>query len=136
MTAYAIAYAATAVVFLGLDAVWLTLAAERLYRPLLGDLLVERFALVPAVAFYVVYILGIVVFAVAPALTSGRWTTAAAYGALLEFVSYATYDLTNQATLRGWPIAVTVADLGWGTVVTAVAATAGYLVARGLAPAP
>jgi len=134
--AYGIAYASTAVVFLGLDAVWLTLAAPRLYRPLIGVLLAERFELFPAALFYVSYILGIVVFAVSPAFGTGRWTTAASYGALLGFVAYATYDLTNQATLRNWPAAVTVVDLVWGTVVTAVAATAGYLLSRGFAQAP
>lgn len=134
--AYAIAFATTAVVFLGIDAVWLTLTAQRLYRPLIGDMLLERFNVFPAIAFYVLYTAGIVVFAVAPALATGRASTAAWHGALLGLVAYATYDLTNQATLRNWPVTVTVADLAWGTVLTAVAATAGYLAARGFAPAP
>lgn len=130
MKTYGIAYVATGVVFLAIDAIWLTLAAQRLYRPLMGDMLLESFRLVPAMLFYLVYIAGIVVFAVAPALASERWTTAALYGAVLGFFAYATYDLTNQATLRNWPVAVTVADLCWGTFLTASAATAGFLVAR------
>lgn len=134
--AYAIAFATTAVVFLGIDAVWLTLTAQRLYRPLIGDMLLERFNVFPAIVFYVVYTAGIVVFAVAPALSSGRAATATWHGALLGFVAYATYDLTNQATLRNWPVAVTIADLVWGSALTAVAATAGYLAARGFAPSP
>ncbi|CAN5207089.1 DUF2177 family protein [soil metagenome] len=121
-----IAYVATAIVFLGFDAVWLTLMADRLYRPNLGPMLLERYAAAPALLFYVIYIVGLVVFAVAPALQSGKWTTALLYGALFGLVAYATYDLTNQATLRGWPVIVTVADLCWGTFVSAVAATLGY----------
>jgi len=136
VTAYGIAYVSTALVFLGMDALWLTLAAQRLYRPLIGDMLLERFNLVPALLFYVVYIIGIVAFAVSPAFSSDRWTTATLNGALLGFVAYATYDLTNQATLRNWPVAVTVVDLCWGTTLTALAATAGYLIARPFAHSP
>jgi uncharacterized membrane protein len=87
--------------------------------------MLDRFELAPAAVFYAIYVVGIVVFAVAPALSSGRWTTAAGMGALLGLVAYATYDLTNQATLRDWPLSVTIADLCWGTFVTAVAASAG-----------
>jgi uncharacterized membrane protein len=133
MRAYGIAYVSTALVFLGIDAVWLTLAAQGLYRPLLGDLLLERFNFVPALLFYAVYVAGIVVFAVASALDTRRWTTATLRGALLGFLAYATYDLTNQATLRNWPVVVTVADLCWGTTLTAFSATAGYLITRAFA---
>jgi uncharacterized membrane protein len=120
-----IAYAVTAVVFLALDAIWLTAMADRLYRPALGRLMLDRFALAPALAFYAIYIVGVLVFAVMPGLESRRRTTALGLGALLGFVAYATYDLTNQATLRGWPWRVTLADLCWGTFVTALAAAAG-----------
>lgn len=120
-----IAYAATAVVFLALDAVWLTTMADRLYRPALGNLMLDRFAPVPAAVFYVLYVVGMVVFAVMPGLESGRWTTSLGLGALLGLIAYATYDLTNQATLRGWPWHITIADLCWGTFVTAVSAAAG-----------
>ncbi len=120
-----IAYATTAVVFLALDAVWLTTMAERLYRPALGRLMLDRPDALPAVAFYLVYIVGVLVFAVLPGLESRRWTTALGLGALLGFVAYATYDLTNQATLRDWPWRVTLADLCWGTFVTGAAAAAG-----------
>jgi uncharacterized membrane protein len=120
-----IAYPATALVFLALDAVWLTTMADRLYRPALGRLMLDRFELVPAAAFYLLYLVGVVFFAVAPGLESRRWTTALGHGALLGLVAYATYDLTNQATLRDWPWRVTIADLCWGTFVTGVAAAAG-----------
>ena len=127
-----IAYAATAVVFLALDAVWLTTLADRLYRPALGRLMLERFELAPAIAFYAIYLVGVVVFAVMPGLDARRWTTALGLGALLGLVAYATYDLTNQATLGDWPWRVTIADLCWGTFVTAAAAAAGCRVAAWL----
>jgi uncharacterized membrane protein len=117
-----IAYAATAVVFLVLDAIWLTVMADRLYRPALGSLLLDRFDLRAATMFYALYVVGVVVFAVVPGLESERWTKALGLGALLGLVAYATYDLTNQATLRGWSWRVTVADLCWGTFVTGAAA--------------
>lgn len=135
MKAYGIAYVATGLVFLAVDAVWLTFAAQRLYRPLLGDMLLENFRLVPAFLFYLIYIAGIVVFAISPAFVTERWTTATGYGAFLGFFAYATYDLTNQATLRNWPVPVTIADLCWGTLLTAFAATMGFLIARALTPA-
>lgn len=130
MKSYAIAYGVSAVVFLAIDAVWLSTMASRLYRPLLGDMLAEDFNITAAAAFYLLYIFGIVFFAVRPALDGGSWGTAALAGALLGLVAYGTYDLTNHATLKGWPLAITLADLCWGTVLTAASATAGYAAAR------
>ena len=121
---YATAYVSTAVVFLVLDAIWLSTMADRLYRPAMGSIMLERFALAPAVAFYLIYVAGVVVFAVTPALQSGRGVTALGYGAMLGLMAYATYDLTNQATLKNWSWTVTIADLCWGTFVTAVSAAA------------
>ena len=135
MKIYVLAYLATAIVFLGCDAVWLTLTGNTLYRPLLGDLVLEKFRLMPAAAFYLVYIAGIVVFVLSPAIASGRWTTALVKGALFGFFAYATYDLTNQATLKSWSTTITILDLCWGTVVTAVAATLGYVIASAIAKA-
>lgn len=126
----AIAYVATAVAFLALDAVWLSTMAERLYRPAIGHLLAERFALAPAVLFYVLYIAGIVFFAIAPALESRRPVLSAlGHGALLGLLAYATFALTNQAVLKDWPWHVTASDLAWGTFVTGMAAAAGAAVA-------
>jgi len=119
---FAVAYAATSVVFLALDAIWLGSMAERLYRPAIGHLMRERFALGPALAFYAIYVAGVVVFVIAPALAERRWQSALGMGALLGLLAYATYDLTNQATLKDWPWRVTLADLCWGTFVTAVSA--------------
>ena len=118
------AYAITLVVFLALDAVWLLTMYERLYRPAIGHLLRDGFAIAPAAAFYALYILGVVVFAVLPGQASGRASVAAARGALFGLIAYATYDLTNQATLRDWPWQVTMIDLVWGAFASAVAAGA------------
>ena len=117
-----LAYVLAALSFLALDAVWLSTMAERLYRPAIGHLMAERFAPAPAVAFYALYVAGIVYFAIAPALAERRPMAAAVHGALLGLLAYATYDLTNQATLRDWPWQVTVADLAWGAFATAAAA--------------
>ena len=130
MGPWIIAYIATGVAFLGIDAVWLSFAANRLYRPQIGPLMLEKFSVPPAALFYLIYIGGIVFFAIAPARASGRWTAALVRGALLGFVAYATYDLTNQATLKGWSSTVTVADLCWGTFVTGAAASVGFLALR------
>jgi uncharacterized membrane protein len=126
---FAIAYAAMAVVFLTLDAIWLGTMAERLYRPAIGHLLRERFTFGPAVAFYLIYVAGVVVFVIAPALAERRWQSALGMGALLGLLAYATYDLTNQATLKDWPWRVTLADLCWGSFVTSVSAAAACRVA-------
>ncbi|GBQ97333.1 membrane protein [Gluconacetobacter liquefaciens] len=120
-------YIFTAIVFLGLDAVWLRIMSSRLYKPALQGLLAETVRLAPALLFYLLYIAGIVVFAVMPAATPGQalWR-----GAGLGLVAYATYDLTNQATLRVWPVMVTVADLTWGMLVTGIAAGAAFAACR------
>lgn len=123
------AYLAAGIVFLVIDAIWLTMMADVLYRPLLGDKLEPQFNLAPAVVFYLIYIGGIVFFAILPALDGGGLGRAALNGAVLGLVAYATYDLTNHATLRDWPLALTLADIPWGTFLTAVAASGGYLAA-------
>ena len=121
MVQWIIGYVATALAFLGLDAIWLNWAASRLSRPKLGALLREDFSMPPAIAFYVIYVTGILIFAVVPALESGRWTSALWRGAMLGFLAYATYDLTNQATLRTWSTQMTLIDIAWGTAATALA---------------
>lgn len=133
LTAYAAAYLASLVVFLGADAVWLGTMVSRLYRPQLGALLSERPRWAPAALFYLAYPAGVVALAIDPALTAGQWGPALWRGALLGAACYGTYNLTNQATLRQWSVAVAATDTAWGTILTAIAATAGYwgaLVAR------
>ncbi len=131
--AYLVAYVAAAVTMLALDSIWLTLTANTLYRPLLGDLMLEGFRLAPAIAFYALYLGGVMTFAVRPAFASGRWTTALVNGALFGLFAYGTYDLTNQATLKVWSTTITLADMAWGATLTAIAASAGFVAARGFA---
>jgi uncharacterized membrane protein len=124
------AYGGAMAAMLALDAVWLSTMAERLYRPQLGDLLAKDFRVAPAIAFYLLYLFGIVYFAALPALKDGGWRRALVNGALLGLVAYGTYDLTNQATLRHWPVLVTALDLIWGSLLTAAAAVAAHSAAK------
>ncbi len=126
------AYVATAAAMLCLDAIWLSSAAEHLYRPYLGDLLADGFRPAPAVAFYMIYVFGLVALAIVPAFRDGGWRRALCCGAVLGFVAYGTYDLTNQATMKHWSTIVTVADMLWGTLLSATAAVAGYVVSTRL----
>ena len=128
MIRYVAAYVATLVVFLAIDSVWLSLMANRLYKPTLGDILLPKFLPGPAIAFYLLFVVGVVIFAVAPAIKSGEWTSALVYGALFGFFSYGVYDFTNMATLRNWTATITAADVCWGTVLTGTAATLGYVI--------
>lgn len=130
MGRFILAYFATGIAFAAIDSVWLKTMAPRLYQPLLGDLLAPSFRLAPAVVFYLLYIGGILYFAVAPALADGRWQTALVKGAALGFLCYMTYDLTNQATLRSWSLQITLADIAWGTVLTGSSALAGFVITR------
>ena len=122
-------YLSAAIVFLPLDVAWLTLVARDFYRSRLGDFLLEQPRWAAAIGFYVVYLAGIVVFAMLPAAAQGSWRTALVNGALLGLFAYATYDLTNLATARGFSTAVALVDIVWGMVLTAAAATLGYWLA-------
>ena len=127
---YVIAYIATAVVFLSADAVWLGWVARSFYRDNLEGMLLEKPLLDVAGLFYGLYVVGIVIFAVMAGVRDDTWRSAAIYGALFGLVAYATYDLTNLATLKNWPVMVSVVDTAWGACVTALAATGGYLAVR------
>ena len=127
--AFLIAYGVCVLVMGGLDFFWLTTASKGLYQKDLGALLADNPNMVVAVVFYVIYILGIQIFAVRPALATGDWKTAALFGALFGFFCYATYDLTNMATMKVWTLRVTLLDIAWGTILTGITASAGALVA-------
>src|SRR3569833_32483 len=125
---FVVAYIVTAIVFLGLDALWLSQIALGMYRRELGALLLDKPNLAIAGIFYLLFVIGIVVLAILPALNGGGWGNALLMGAVLGLVAYGTYDITNLSTLKNWSLTVTIADLIWGTALTAVSATVGYLV--------
>lgn len=125
MTKYLSAYLATAVVMIALDMLWLGVIAKPLYQQGLGHLMAARPNLVAAVAFYVLYALGLMLFAVVPQAADAGWLKTTAAAAMFGFVAYATYDLSNLATLKGWPIGLSLIDMAWGATLSAVAATAG-----------
>jgi uncharacterized membrane protein len=128
---YALAYLASLAAFVVLDAGWLSTMNARLYKPLIGPLLSGRVDILPGVLFYLVYVAGITALATVPAAREGGASRAAVAGAILGFTAYATYDLTNAATLKLWSWKITCADVAWGTFATAVAAAAGcFLLAR------
>jgi uncharacterized membrane protein len=129
MILYGAAYFATLAVFVLADMVWLGTMASRLYRPTLGEIALSGVNLPPAFAFYILYPVGLVVFAILPALKGGSIFMTLFYGALFGFFTYATYDLTNQATLRNWTFQLTLLDVAWGSALAASAAAAGYAVA-------
>lgn len=129
MMVYLIAYGVAALVMAGLDYLWLTNTVGPLYHRHLGAVMADVPDMRAAVAFYLVYIGGILFFAVRPALASGDWKTALLHGALFGFFAYATYDLTNLATLKSWSLPVSLIDMAWGTVLTGAAGAIAAFVA-------
>lgn len=125
-----IAYIATLIVFAIVDYVWLTQVGPSLYRPIIGSILTPEPRMGAAILFYALYIAGLVYFAVHPAFATGQWQTALVKGALFGFFAYATYDLTNQATLIVWSTRITVADMAWGAFVSGVGSAGGFLLTR------
>ncbi len=121
-------YAVTLPVFFAIDLVWLGVVAKTFYRQHIGHLMADRINWAAAIAFYLLFIAGIVFFAVRPALDANSASRALVYGALFGFFTYATYDLTNHATMRDWPAIVTVVDMAWGTVLSGSVAYLSYQV--------
>ncbi len=124
-----IIYAITTVVFFAIDMVWLGFIAKNFYREKLGFILSPDVNWYAAVTFYLIYIGGILYFAVLPAMRDESWQTALLQGAVLGFLCYATYDLTNMATIKNWPLTVVLVDIIWGIVLTGSCALISYLVA-------
>lgn len=113
-------YLITFLAFLGIDSLWLGLIAPSFYRSQIGHLMADNANFVAAAAFYLIYIFGIVYFVIEPAMRGGdSLQQAALRGALYGFITYATYDLTNHATLQDWPLLMTMVDMTWGTVLCA-----------------
>jgi uncharacterized membrane protein len=124
------AYVAALIVFVMIDAVWLSVMGNMLYRPILGDILLPTLRLAPALVFYVAFPIGIVALAAMPGLKPGNLGSAAASGLLLGAIAYGTYDLTNYATLRNWNLQLTVLDIIYGAIATGAAAVAATYASR------
>jgi uncharacterized membrane protein len=129
-----IAYATTLVVFLALDAAWLGLVARAFYQSQVGALMLEQPNFIAAAVFYPMYIVGVVLFVVHPALDAQSLLRAIVYGAAFGIIAYGTYDLTNLATLKGWTLKMVLVDMLWGMVATPLAAAAGYSVTKSFVP--
>lgn len=123
MTDFLIAFVAALLAMAVIDGLWLGLVARTFYRRHLGPLMAERPNWVAAVAFYLLYVVGVTVFAALPGAEAESLIDAAWRGGLFGLVAYATYDLTNAATLRAWPNIVVVVDMAWGAILTAAIAT-------------
>jgi len=130
MKTFGIAYVATLLSFLLVDAVWLGVVAKSFYRQQLGDLMLPSPSLGVAAAFYVLFAITIVILAVRPGLGAGSVWVAVGYGAVLGIAAYGTYDMTNLSTLKGWPLPLSIVDMIWGTVLTSIASACGYAAAR------
>lgn len=125
MNKYVAAYAGTATALVALDALWLGVIARPLYQQGLGHLMALQPNFGVAALFYLLYALGVVIFAVVPQHDGASWTATLWMAALFGFFAYATYDLTNLATLRGWPLGLSLLDIGWGMLVSAASAAGG-----------
>jgi uncharacterized membrane protein len=130
MSKYLLAYAATLLVFLAADFIWLGFLAKDFYQSQIGGLLLAKPELSAAAVFYLLYAVGVLLFVIVPAIQADQWLRASLYGALFGLIAYATYDLSNLATLKGWSLSLAVVDMLWGAFVTGLSATAGYFAGR------
>ena len=133
MAYYLKLYLATIIAFLAIDIVWLSLVARTFYRTHLGFLMAPNAKLLAAAVFYLLFVVGLLVFAVVPGLEDNSLRTTLLRAALFGLICYATYDLTNLATVKSWPLIVTVVDMIWGTILSTAVGSVGYLVGRWLA---
>lgn len=125
-----ISYLLTAIVFFAIDLLWLGVVAKGLYNKYLGNLLSDQVNWTAAIIFYLLFIVGIFIFAILPAVDKASLSKAIVMGALFGFFTYATYDLTNLATLKDWPLTIVFIDITWGAVLTATVSAAGYTITR------
>ena len=121
-------YFITLAVFFVIDLTWLGLIAKNLYSQQLGFIMKENVNWIAAISFYLIFIIGIVYFVVNPAIINDNWKYALFAGMLFGFISYATYDLTNLATLKDWPLKITIIDLIWGTSLGGLTSIISFLI--------
>jgi len=125
-------YFSTAVLFFAVDILWLGVVAKNFYNKHLGQFFRDRVNWIAAILFYLLYILGIMIFAIFPGIASASLSRTAILGTLYGLFTYATYDLTNLATLKDWPKIIVVVDILWGMVLCGLVSTGGFLVATRL----
>jgi len=123
-------YVLTTVVFLIIDLAWLGFIAKNLYQIFLGSLLTDKVNWTAALIFYLIYVVGISIFAIYPSVNKNSALSAILLGALFGFFAYATYDLTNLATLKGWPLQIVFIDIAWGAVLTAMVSLSGFYIVK------
>lgn len=123
-----ISYVLTVIVFFAIDMIWLGVIAKNIYRKYLGELLSDKVNWTAAIIFYLVFIIGIFVFVIIPSVEKQSLTRAVLLGAFFGFITYATYDLTNYATMKGFPLTIVFIDLAWGAVLTSLVSIAGYYI--------
>jgi uncharacterized membrane protein len=123
---YIIAYFATAFVFLIIDYIWLGFVMKDYFQSQLGHLMADEVNFTVAALFYLFYAAGILYLCVLPAFETGDWTKSMINGAVLGFLAYGAYDVTNMATLKDWPVTMSIIDVTWGAALTALSAVAGY----------
>lgn len=117
-------------VFFAIDMFWLGVVSKNFYRAQIGHLMTSNVNWIAAIIFYLIFIVGLVVFVIEPAMAKGNWSHALLFGALFGLVCYATYDLTNLAITKDWPLLVTIVDLIWGAVLAASVSTITYFIAK------
>jgi uncharacterized membrane protein len=130
LTKLIISYALTFIVFFIVDMAWLGFIAKDLYKRYLGGFLSEQVNWTAAVVFYLLFIVGVFIFAIMPSVEKNSVVSAVTLGALFGFFTYATYDLTNLATLKGWPVTIVFIDILWGSVLTGIVSTAGFYIVK------
>ena len=121
-------YLITLPVFFAIDMIWLGFVARNFYREHIGQLLTDNVNWTAAIIFYLMFIAGMILFVISPALEKNSWTYALVYGALFGLITYATYDLTNLATLKDWSLTVVIVDMIWGMVLSASVSTISYFI--------
>jgi uncharacterized membrane protein len=125
-----ISYLLTVIVFFAVDMAWLGFIAKELYRKYLGNFLSDKINWPAAIIFYLLFIVGIFYFAIIPAVEKNSLFKAVIGGALFGFFTYATYDLTNLATLKNWPLPIVFIDIAWGSLLSAIVSTAGFYIVK------
>jgi uncharacterized membrane protein len=127
---YVLLYILTFLVFLVIDAIWLLFISKNLYSKEIGHLMSDKALLLPALIFYLLFVVGILIFAVVPGYQAQSISKTLMLSALFGLMTYSTYDLTNLSTLRNWPLKITIIDILWGTTLSTITGLTSYYIAQ------